>query len=318
MMKDSRVLEQQIKRMIADPQSRWFVANFFGGWLSLRLLPSAKPSTERFPDFDDSLRDAMQRETEMFLDTQLHEDRTALDLFTANYTFINDRLARHYGIPNVSGSEFRRVALTDGRRAGLLGQASVLTLTSTSTRISPNHRGKWILMNVLGQVPPDPPPSVPAFPEDEPGKITPLRPRMEKHVAARPCAACHAIMDPPGYALENFNAIGQWQDTEGGTPVDASGSFPDGTSFNVPAEFRAALLDRREAILNNIAEKLLTYALGRLTDNGAAPRIRAIEYYEMPAVRTIVREASAANYRWSALIKAVVTSAPFQTILDGK
>src|SRR5262249_11170111 len=161
--------------------------------------------------------------------------------------------------------------------------ASILSITSLPNRVSPNQRGKWILLNILGQIPPDPPPSVPPFPEDEPGRTTALRPRMEQHVAARPsCVSCHAIIDPPGYALENFNAIGQWQDTEAAVPVDACGAFPDGTLFNGPAEFRAALVDRRDAILNNIAEKLLTYALGRLADNSTAPKVRGLEYYELP------------------------------------
>jgi hypothetical protein len=320
MLKDPRVLEQQVKRMIADPQSRWFVANFFGGWLGLRRLPSMKPSPERYPDFDESLREAMQRETDMFLDNQVHEDRSALELITANYTFVNDRLARHYGVPNVSGSEFRRVALTDGRRAGLLGQASILMLTSMENRISPVLRGKWILTNILGQIPPDPPPSVPSLPEDEPGKSTPIRLRMEQHLGSKAgCGACHSIINPAGYALENFNAIGQWQDTEAGSPIDSSGQFPDGATFNNPSEFRAALMNRREAILNNFTEKLLTYGLGRLATNSTAPKLRALEYYEMPAVRAIVRDAAASNYRWSALIRGVVTSAPFQNkVVDDK
>jgi len=255
----------------------------------------------------------MQQETEMFLDHQLREDRSALELITANYSFLNDRLARHYGIPNVSGSEFRRVTLSNGRRAGVLGHASILTITSTPDRISPNQRGKWILMTILGLVPPDPPPTVSPLPGDEPGKALPIRTRMEQTVASPQCRSCHMIIDPPGYALENFNAIGQWQDTEASMPVDASGTFPDGTVFNGPEQFRAALLDRRSSILNNISEKLLTYALGRLADNSTAPRIRALEYYEMPAVRAIVQEAASQNYSWSALITAVAKSAPFQS-----
>jgi hypothetical protein len=213
----------------------------------------------------------------------------------------------------VSGSEFRRVTLADGRRAGILGHASILSLTSLSNRVSPTLRGKWILKTLLGQTPPDPPPNVSPLPEEGQAKGTSIRARMEHSVSGPRCVACHVIIDPPGYAQGNFNAIGQWQDLDGGEPVDASGQFPDGARFNGPAEFRAALMDRREAVLHNIAEKLLAYAVSRLTDNGTAPRIGAIEYYEMPAVRTIVREAGPSNYRWSALISAVVKSAPFQT-----
>jgi mono/diheme cytochrome c family protein len=312
-IKNPAVLEQQVKRMLADSKSKAFVSSFFGGWLNLPHVSSIQPSRERFPGFDETLRDAMRRETEMFVESQVQEDRSVLDLLTANYTFVNERLAAHYGVPNVTGGEFRRVTFNDGRRAGLLGQASILSLTSQEDRISPTVRGKWILRNILGQTPPDPPPSVRPIPKDEPGQTTSVRARLEAVVAPPPCRSCHLIIDQPGYALENFNAIGQWQDSEGATPVDASGAFPDGTRFNGPAEFRAALLDRREAVLNNITEKLLTYALGRLTDDGRAPKIGALQYYEMPAVRVIVREAAPANYRWSALISAVVKSAPFQS-----
>jgi mono/diheme cytochrome c family protein len=311
-LKDAQVLEQQVKRMLADPKSRSFMSNFFGGWLNLINVAQIKPSPERFPDFDEALRAAMLRETEMFLDSQVREDHPALELLTANYTFLNDRLARHYGIRNLSGGEFRRVELSDSRRSGILGHASILSVTSYPERISPNLRGKWILTTILGQIPPDPPPMVPSLPKDEPGQTTSVRALMEKSVASPRCASCHVIIDPPGYALENFNAIGQWQDTEGATPVDASGAFPDGARFDGPAQFRAALLDRREAVLNNIAERLLAFGLGRVTAQGG-PKIRAIDYYELPAVRGIVRDAAPANHRWSALITAVVKSAPFQT-----
>jgi hypothetical protein len=186
-------------------------------------------------------------------------------------------------------------------------------------RISPVMRGKWILTNILGQIPPDPPPSVPSLPESEPGKPTPIRVLMEQHMAKAACTACHTIINPAGYGLENFNAIGQWQDTEAGVPIDASGQFPDGATFNNPSEFRAALMNRREAILNNFAEKLLTYGLGRLASNSTAPKLRALEYYEMPAVRAIVRDAAASNYRWSALIQGVARSTPFQSkVVDSK
>jgi hypothetical protein len=300
---DPSILERQVGRMLADPRSVALVNNFADQWLYLRDLRKAVPDPRVFPDFDDSLRDMFERETMLFLESQLREDRPALELLTANYTFVNERLARFYGIPNVYGSHFRRVPLKDPNRAGLLGQASILTVTSYSTRTSPVVRGKYLLSNILGSPPPPPPPDVPALKEaGEGGTLPPtMRARMEAHRKNPVCAGCHARMDPLGFALENFNAIGKWRTTEGEAPIDTTGTFPDGTKFSNPAEFRQALLTHRDEFLRTLTEKLLTYALGR-----------GVEYYDMPAVRAIVRDATPNDYRWSALILGIVKSAPFQ------
>ena len=298
-----RVLEQQVRRMLADPRATSLVSDFASQWLYLRDLLQMQPDPYLFPDFDDSLREAFTRETALFLESQLREDRPLVELLTANYTFINERLARFYGIPHVYGSHFRRVTLSDPNRAGLLGHASILTITSYSTRTSPVVRGKYLLSNLLGSPPPPPPPNVEGLeePSDTQVRLT-MRARMEVHRKNPVCAACHARMDPLGFALENFNAIGKWRTTEAGSRIDASGKFPDGTSFNNPAEFRQALLGRRDDFIQNFTEKLLTYALGR-----------GVEYYDMPAVRSIIRDAAPGQYRWSSLVMGVVRSAPFQT-----
>jgi hypothetical protein len=297
------VLEQQVRRMLRDRRSSAMVANFAGQWLQLRNVQGVAPDPFTFPEFDDSLRLAMQRETEMLFESQLREDRGVPEILTADYTFLNERLAKHYGIPNIHGSQFRRVTLTDDRRKGLLGQASILTITSYGTRTAPTRRGKWLLENLLGAPPPPPPPEVVsdlgATTEDT--KHLSVRQRMEKHRANPVCASCHAPMDPLGFALENFDAIGQWRATEAGASVDASGVLPDGTKFSGPAELRTVLAGRSEEFVSTVAEKLLTYGLGR-----------GVEYYDYPAVRKIVREASTDNYRWSRLILAIVKSAPFQ------
>ena len=302
-LKDPVVLQQQVVRLLADSRSQALVQNFAGQWLYLRNVNVTAPDPDVFPDFDLTLRDAFRRETELFLESQLREDHGVHELLSADYTFVNERLARFYGIPNVYGSHFRRVTLPDNRRAGLLGQASILTVTSYSTRTSPVVRGKWLLENILGAPPPPPPPNVPALKESGEGGAAPttVRQRLEEHRKNPVCASCHARMDPLGFALENFDATGRWRTTEAGAAIDTSGALPDGTRFNGPAEFRKALLDHREQFVGTLTEKLLTYALGR-----------GVEHYDMPAVRQIQREAAAADYRWSAMILAIVRSQPFQ------
>jgi hypothetical protein len=296
------VLLQQVKRMLADPRSQALISNFGGQWLFLRNLPTVVTDPHEFPDFDDNLRDAFQRETELFFASQVRENRPIVEMLTADYTFANERLAQFYGIPNVYGNHFRRVALPDARRRGLLGQASILMATSYGNRTSPVLRGKWILENVLGSPPPPPPPNVPALVE-EPGGALPktMRERMSQHRANPVCAACHARIDPLGFALENFDALGQWRDAEGATPIDASGALPDGTRFNGAAELRAALLKHQQEFVTTVTTKLLTYAMGR-----------GVEYYDMPAVRQILREGAPDNYPWTSLIVSIVKSAPFQ------
>ena len=304
-LRDPAVLAQQVKRMIADPRAEAFVRNFAGQWLYLRNLPSAMPISFNFPDFDDSLRKSMQRETELFFDSIIREDRGTLELLTANYTFLNERLARHYGIPNVKGTHFRRVTLApDSVRAGLLGHGSILTVTSHPDRTSPVVRGKWILENFLGTSPPPPPPNVPELkPTGEAGMVLSMRDRMVQHRANPVCAGCHAIMDPIGLSLENFDATGRSRTLgESSEPIDASGSLPDGTKFVGAAGLRNALLSQSDQVVTNVTEKLLTYALGR-----------GLEYYDEPTVRAIVREAGRQDYRFtSGLIMGVVKSTPFQ------
>jgi hypothetical protein len=294
------VLEAQVRRMLADARARALVSNFAGQWLQLRDLQIVKPDPKGFAEFDDELREGFQRETEFFFESQLHDDRSVVDLLTAKYTFVNERLARHYGIPAVYGSHFRRVELTDPSRIGLLGQASVLTVTSYADRTSPTLRGKWVLQNILGAPPPSPPPDVPAL-EEEPGaKYRTMRERMEQHRKNPACAACHARIDPLGFAMENFDAVGQWRVRQGETPIDASGSL-DGTNFNGVAQLRELLLQHQQEFVATVTKKLLTYALGR-----------GIDYYDMPAVRGILREAAPGEYRWSAIILGIVKSTPFQ------
>ena len=295
------VLEQQVRRMLADRRSAALVTNFATQWLHLRNMRRTTPNVNQFPEFDDNLREGFQRETELFIDSQLREDHSVVDLLTANYTFINERLARHYGIPGVYGSRFRRVTLDeDNRRRGLLGHGSILTVTSHATRTSPVLRGKWVLENVLGAPPPPPPPDVPALDENSAGE-TPrsVRERLEQHRANPVCASCHSRMDPLGFALENFDAIGRWRTSDSGTPLDTSATLPDGAAFDGPAELRTLLGSRGETFVRTVTAKLLTYALGR-----------GIEYYDMPAIRQIVREAGP-DQRWSSIILGIARSAPF-------
>ena len=303
-LREPGVLERQVSRMLADDRASALVTNFAGQWLWQRNMRMHAPDPNIFTDFDDNLRDAFQTETRLFLEAQLRDDQPVLELLTANYSFVNERLARHYGIAGVYGSHFRRVSFEDDRRAGLLGQGSVLTVTSYPHRTSPVVRGKWLLENLLGAPPPPPPADVPALPENDEKGVKPasVRERLEQHRNNAICASCHARMDPLGFALENFDATGKWRTmSEADTPIDASGVLPDGTKFNGPAEFRAALLMHRGEFIGTLTEKLLTYALGR-----------GLEYYDMPAVRAIVRQAAGDDYRWSAIVRGIVGSTPFQ------
>ncbi len=302
-LRNPAVLEAQVKRMLRDERAGAFVSNFFGQWLTLRTLATQRPDTKAFPDFDENLRRAFQQETEMFLRSQFAEDRPVLELLTANYTFVNERLARHYGLPYVRGSHFRRVQYPDNRRAGILGQGSVLTVTSYAHRTSPVLRGAWVLRTLLGVPPPPPPANVPPFPEAD-GKSQPrtVREKMEQHRKNPVCAACHGQMDPLGFAFENFDAIGAWRTKDAGFAIDPSGTFPGGgRKFSGPVDFRQGLVGFKELFVSTLTQKLLTYALGR-----------GVEYQDQPAIRQIMREADKNDMRWSALVMAVVRSMPFQ------
>ena len=305
-LRDPAILSAQVRRMLADVRARALVDNFGGQWLYMRNINFVTPDTKAFPDFDANLREAMSREMSLFLESQMREDHSVLTLMTADYTFVNDRLARHYGIPNIYGNHFRRIQLTDDldMRHGLLGKGSLLTVTSYAHRTSPVLRGKWLLENVLGTPPPPPPPDIPALEEnDEAGlNARSVRDRLEKHRANPVCASCHSVMDPLGFALENFDAIGRWRSSsEAGTPIDASGILSDGTEVNGPATLREAFVTRGDNFLTTVTEKLLTYAIGR-----------GVESFDGPAVRQIVDAAGQEEYRWSALIAGIVQSTPFQ------
>jgi cytochrome c5 len=301
-LKDPAMLEQQARRMLADSRSKALVRNFAGQWLYLRNMRTVGPDPQIFPEFDENLREGFARETELFIEDNLREDRSVVNLLNANYTFVNERLARFYGIPNIYGSNFRRVTLSSDERKGLLGQGSILTVTSYANRTSPTIRGKWLLENFLGTPPPPPPPNVPSLKEQsgQSGAILTMRHRMEAHLANPACAVCHTRMDPLGFALENFDAIGQWRTAEGRTPINTSGVLPDGTKFNGPVELRNILLSHPEQFANTVTQKMLTYALGR-----------GVEYYDLPSVRKIMRGA-APDYKWSSLIVGIVKSVPFQ------
>ncbi len=302
-LRDPGVLQRQVRRLLADARAQALVDGFALQWLALRTLPSVVPTPELFPEWDDNLREAFRRETELFVASQIREDRSVLDLLRADYTFANERLAQHYGIPNVYGSRFRRVTFEDGTRGGLLGHGSILTVTSYPTRTSPVLRGHWLLAQMLGAPPPPPPPDVPALPDrGAGGRPASVRERLERHRDNPVCASCHAPMDPLGFALDHFDAIGKWRATgAGGGPIDASGVFPDGTGFDGLAGLRAVLLSRHEQFVQTVTEKLATYALGR-----------GLEHYDMPAVRQILREAAASDYTWSSLVLGIVESTPFQ------
>jgi mono/diheme cytochrome c family protein len=295
-------LEQQVRRMLADSRSQALVSNFAGQWLHLRNVRNVQPHSDTFPDFDDNLRQAFAREAELFFGSIVREDRSVLDLMTANHTFVNERLARHYGIPNVYGSHFRRITLADESRYGLLGKGGILSLTSVATRTSPVLRGKWILENVLGTPPAPPPPDVPALKENEKGaKPKTVREQMAEHRANPVCASCHKVMDPLGFALENFDAVGGWRSEDHGTAIDASAELADGTKVAGVVDLRRALVKRPEVFAGTVTEKLLTYALGR-----------GLDHHDMPVVRGIVRDAAGSGYRFSSIVLGVARSVPFQ------
>ena len=295
----AQILAHETRRMLADPKSAALAENFGGQWLYLRELKNSRPEAR---DFNDNLRQSFQRETELFFDSIVREDRNVVDLLNADYTFVDQRLAEHYGIPGVYGSRFRRVKLSDDSRRGLLGQGSILLVTSVATRTSPVARGKWVLENILGSSPPLPPPNVPALPENTSAvKLVSVREKMEAHRKNPVCASCHKIMDPIGFSLENFDLTGKWRSTDGGVPIDASGQMVDGTKLSGPASLREALLSRSDVFVSTLTEKLMTYALGR-----------GLKYYDMPAVRAITREASRNDDRFSSIVLGIVKSAPFQ------
>ena len=295
-------LERQVRRMLADPRSQSLIGNFASQWLHLRNLASVRPDMRLFPDFDDNLRGALRRETELLLESVVREDRSVLDLLRADYTFVNERLAKHYGMPNIYGSRFRRVTLDENSvRGGLLRHGSILTVTSYATRTSPVIRGKWILENLLGMPPPPPPADVPELIDNTiSGKLS-VRERLAEHRANPACASCHNPMDPLGFALENFDAVGRWRTVDGGEPIDPSGELTDGTHVDGVEGLEVALLKRPELFVGALAEKLLTFALGR-----------GVEYYDAPAVREVIRRAEGKGFRFSSLILGITASTPFQ------
>jgi hypothetical protein len=308
-LKDPVVLEQQVRRMLKDPRAEALITNFTGQWLSVRSLKASEPVVNLFPDFDDNLRDAFDREIDLFFGSIVHEDRSVLDLLTADYTFVNERLAKHYGIPNLYGPQFRRVTLgpdMDMRR-GLLGKGALLTLTSQAARTSPVQRGKWFLTTFLGVSPPDPPPGVNTTLKEKPAdatgnaKIPSMREIMQAHHANPTCNTCHQIFEPLGLAMENFDPTGAWRTVDEGVPIDTAGVLVDGTKVNGIASLRDVLVHRSDTFVRVVTEKLLTYALGR-----------GVEYQDMPLVRSIVRDSSAGNYKFSALVLDIVKSPAFQ------
>jgi cytochrome c5 len=300
------VLNQQVRRMLADPKSQALVDNFAGQWLYLRNLKNLQPNSNEFPDFDHNLRTALETETELFFQSIMREDRNVLDLMTADYTFLNERLAKHYGVPGVYGSHFRRVTLADDARKGLLGKGAILMITSHADRTSPVVRGKWVLDNLLNTPPPPMPNNVPPLNESavRAGKVLTMRERMEEHRANPVCAGCHKIMDPIGLSLENFDAVGAWRTRDGGTlgsPINATGELLDGTKVDGVVTLRQALIKNPEIFVGTVTEKLLTYALGR-----------GLGYYDMPTVRAIVRDTAPKGYRFSSIVLGIVNSTPFQ------
>jgi len=301
-LNEPKTLDAEAKRMLGDPRADAIVTNFAGQWLQLRNLANVQPNTDDFPNFDDNLRQAFRRETELLFQTVLSENRSVLDLMNADFTFVNERLAEHYGIPNVYGTRFRRVTITDEARKGLLGQGSILALTSHAERTSPVVRGKWILENLLGLEVPPPPPDVPPLKPVEPGeKPRTMREQMAEHRANAVCASCHKTLDPIGFAMENFNAVGAWRTEDAGKPIDASGELADGTKVDGVVALRKAIMSRPEVFVQTVTEKLMVYGLGR-----------GLDYRDMPAVRRIVHDARSNDYRLSDLILGVVQSAPFR------
>jgi hypothetical protein len=303
-LSEPAVLDQQVRRMLADSRSQALVSNFAGQWLNLRNLTVLRPDAELFPQFDDSLKVSMRRQTELFFESIVRDNRSILDLLDADYTYLNQRLAEHYGIPNIYGSQFRRINLDSSNRRGLLGQASILTVTSYPNRTSVVQRGRWVLENLLGTPPPPPPPDVPAFEATgKDGKQLTTRQAMELHRKNAVCASCHSRMDPIGFALENYDAIGRWRDKDAGSPIDVNGKLPDGSQFAGASELSRLLMTKyRDDFVSTATEKLLIYALGR-----------GLEYYDQPTVRSITRRAAGENYTMTSLILGVVNSAPFRT-----
>ena len=301
-LRESGVLEQQVRRMMADPRADAFIKNFVGQWLYLRNLNGIYPNPAGFPEFDENLRVAFQQETELFIEDQIRSDNSLTELLSADYTFLNERLAEHYGIPGIYGSRLRKVTLADDQRGGLLGQGSLMMVTSYPNRTSPVLRGKFVLENLLGGAPPEPPPNVPALAEKSAdGRVLSMREAMVMHRENPACRVCHAAMDPIGFSLENYDAVGKWRREFAGQPIDASGLLPDGISFDGPAGLRELLLSRPDDFVGTVTEKLLAFALGR-----------GLEYYDMPSVRAIVRATAADDYRWSSVVLGVIESAPFQ------
>jgi len=301
-LKDPAVLEQQVRRMLADPKSSALVENFAGQWLQLRNVRSVLPNSDEFPDFDDNLRQAFRHETELLFESIIREDRNVLDLLRADYTFVNERLARHYGIPGIYGSRFRRVAVTDDARKGLLGKGSMLAVTSHAERTSPVLRGKWVLENIVGLPVPPPPPDVPQLkPAEEGQKPKTLCEQMAEHRTNPTCATCHKVMDPVGLSLENFDAVGAWRTQEAGGPIDVSGQLADGRPVNGVVTLRQAILEKPELFVGTMTEKLMIYALGR-----------GVNAEDMPGIRRILHDASTNDYRFSSLVLGIVKSVPFQ------
>ena len=300
-LRDPEVLEQQVLRMLADPKAAAFIDNFGGQWLYLRNLDGIYPDPAEFPEFDENLREAFKRETQLFIGHQIRNDNSLRELLSADYTFVNERLARHYGIPGIYGNRYRKVTLDGAERGGLFGHGSLMMVTSYPNRTSPVLRGKFVLENLLGGPPPEPPPNVPALETSSDGKQLTMRDAMAMHRENPACRVCHAAMDPIGFSLENYDAVGKWRNVFADQPIDASGLLPDGNTFDGPDGLRDLLLSRPDDFVGTITEKLMRFALGR-----------SLEYYDMPAIRKIVRDAAESDYRWSAIILGVVESVPFQ------
>jgi mono/diheme cytochrome c family protein len=307
-LNDPSVLKQQVQRMLRDPRSKALVDNFVSRWLELSKLPGVVPDTELYPEFDENLRDAMEQETRLFVASQIHDNRSVVELLTADYSFLNERLAAHYGIRNIYGNHFRRVTFADRTRGGLLGQASLLTVTSYPNRTSVTMRGRWLLANMLGAPPPPPPPDIPALKEaGVDGQPRSLRERMEMHRKNPTCASCHQRMDPLGFSLENFDAVGKWRAVSDGEPIDSSATFPDGTRFEGVAGLRALMVSHKDDFVRTLSAKLLGYAIGR-----------GLDYHDAPAVRRIARDAAAGGDSWSSIITGIVRSTPFSMAVGGQ